>query len=112
MFMVKLDRVYFCISDTLVISVSVSAKFQILHFSSDWRLTMKVGFTFRIFTVFLYVVVATESSTYRAAVYEHAVVLPSERELPVNRSTALENMMKNVEVYMKQAVIAGQQVFI
>jgi hypothetical protein len=39
---------------------------------------MKAGFTFRIFTVFLYVVVATESSTYRAAVYEHAVVLPSE----------------------------------
>lgn len=73
---------------------------------------MKTGFTFMIFTVFLYVVVATESSTYRAAVYEHAVILPSERELPLNRSTALENMMKNVEVYMKQAVIAGQQVFI
>ena len=107
MFMVKLDRLYCLHICYRAISVTC-----LKHISSDWRFKMKVGFTFRIFTVFLYFVAGAESATYRAAVYEHAVILPPEHELPVNRSKALENMMKNVEIYTKQAVIAGQQVFI
>ena len=48
--------------------------------------------------------------SYRAAVYEHAVVLPKERKLPVNRSVALENMMKNIVIYGNQVKLAANQV--
>ncbi|CAG2205197.1 VNN [Mytilus edulis] len=57
----------------------------------------------------LYVVVDSENSTFRAAVYEHAVIIPTERKAWVDRSTALENMMKNFEIYKVQAEIAGKQ---
>ena len=49
-------------------------------------------------------------TTFRAAVYEHAVVLPPSRETPVSRTVALENMMKNLEIYRLQAEIAGSRV--
>lgn len=48
--------------------------------------------------------------TFKAAVYEHAVVLPPNRETKVSRSEALANMMKNLEIYRKQAEIAGSLV--
>lgn len=59
----------------------------------------------------LYIVVDSESSTFRAAVYEHAVIIPTERKAWVDRSTALENMMKNFEIYKVQSEIAGKEVF-
>ena len=52
----------------------------------------------------------TSGRTFRAAVYEHAVVLPPSRETPVSRTVALENMMKNLEIYRLQAQIAGSRV--
>ena len=48
--------------------------------------------------------------TFKAAVYEHAVIFPKEGLLRVDRSTAVFNMMKNVNEYKRQAAIAGEQV--
>ncbi|XP_052083547.1 pantetheinase-like [Mytilus californianus] len=62
-----------------------------------------------VFCSILYIVVNSESSTFRAAVYEHAVIIPTERKAWVHRSTALENMMKNFEIYKVQAEIANKQ---
>lgn len=59
--------------------------------------------------IFTYCGIWAEISFFRAAVYEHAVILPMERELPVKRSTALGNMMKNMEIYSQQAQVASQQ---
>ena len=50
----------------------------------------------------------TEKATYRAAVYSHRPVFPVHGL--VDRSTAVQNMMKNVETYKQQAVLAAQQV--
>ncbi|XP_052790023.1 pantetheinase-like isoform X2 [Mya arenaria] len=47
--------------------------------------------------------------TYMAAVYEHALVLPSRTLVPVSRQTAVENMMVNLRVYQHQAKIAATQ---
>ncbi|XP_012938390.1 vascular non-inflammatory molecule 3-like [Aplysia californica] len=49
---------------------------------------------------------ATE--TYRAAVYEHAVILPAITDTPVTRREALRNMQKNLDVYKLQAIAAKQ----
>lgn len=49
----------------------------------------------------------TPQKTFKAAVYEHAVVLPSERTIAVSRATALANMMRNLETYREQAELAG-----
>ena len=49
-------------------------------------------------------------TTYKAAVYEHAVILPPDPLTPVSRTTALNNMMKNLNIYQKQAEIAAKEV--
>ena len=49
-------------------------------------------------------------TTYKAAVYEQAVILPPDPLTPVSRTTALNNMMKNLNIYQKQAEIAAKEV--
>lgn len=49
-------------------------------------------------------------NTFKGAVYEHHVIMPENTETWVNRSFALENMMKNIYVYQKQAIKAGKEV--
>ena len=49
-------------------------------------------------------------TTYKAAVYEHAVILPPDPLTPVSRTTAVNNMMKNLNIYQKQAEIAAKEV--
>ena len=49
-------------------------------------------------------------NTFRAAVYEHSVVIPLNRIFAVDRRTALKNMMLNLNTYRRQALIASQQV--
>ena len=48
---------------------------------------------------------------FKAAVYEHAVILPSKTVLPVSRKNALENMMKNLNIYRQQTEEAAKQVW-
>lgn len=48
--------------------------------------------------------------TFKAAVYEHAVVTPTDPETIVSRDEALANMMKNLDTYRIQAEIAGNMV--
>ncbi|XP_071180071.1 pantetheinase-like [Mytilus edulis] len=48
-------------------------------------------------------------NTFKGAVYEHHVIMPENTEAWVNRSFALENMMKNIYVYQKQAIKAGKE---
>ena len=51
------------------------------------------------------VVVSTrQSGTYRGAVYEHALILPS--HVAASQEEALEQMMPNLLEYKKQAEIA------
>ena len=49
-------------------------------------------------------------TTFKAAVYEHAVILPPDPLTPVSRTSALNNMMKNLDIYQKQAEIAAKEV--
>ncbi|XP_052074965.1 pantetheinase-like isoform X2 [Mytilus californianus] len=48
-------------------------------------------------------------NTFKGAVYEHHVIMPESTKTWVNRSFALENMMKNINVYQKQAMKAGKE---
>ena len=48
--------------------------------------------------------------TFKAAVYEHFVVLPPNRQTKVSRDVALANMMENLKVYQTQADAAGRMV--
>lgn len=50
---------------------------------------------------------ATRNVPYRAAVYEHVVESPPAKV--VSRDEAVENMMKNIQVYEKQAQIAASK---
>lgn len=59
--------------------------------------------------VFVFYLVDAQKSTFKAAVYEHAVIIPTDKG-PANRSTALKHMMKNIEIYKEQATKAGKQV--
>lgn len=47
--------------------------------------------------------------TYRASVFAHRPLLPSET-FPVSRAIAVKNMMKNVVIYRQQAQHAAKQV--
>ncbi|VDI56530.1 pantetheine hydrolase [Mytilus galloprovincialis] len=47
--------------------------------------------------------------TYKGAVFEHSVIMPENTKEWVNRSYALGNMMKNIDVYQKQAMKAGKE---
>ncbi|XP_076091711.1 pantetheinase-like [Mytilus galloprovincialis] len=58
--------------------------------------------------VFVFYLVDAKKSTFKAAVYEHAVIIPTDKG-PANRSTALKHMMKNIEIYKEQATKAGKQ---
>lgn len=49
--------------------------------------------------------------TFIAAVYEHAVVLPSETEAPVSQDDALLLMNKNIDILEKAIKQAAEQVF-
>ncbi|XP_012934897.1 pantetheinase [Aplysia californica] len=49
------------------------------------------------------------SKTYRAAVYEHDVIVPAKTNTPVTRREALENMQKNLDVYKVQAEAANEK---
>ena len=51
-----------------------------------------------------------DMGTYKAAVYEHAVILPEDTIFPVPRKVALENMMKNLDIYRQQAEAAAKEV--
>ncbi|XP_063420304.1 pantetheinase-like [Mytilus trossulus] len=59
--------------------------------------------------VFVFYLVDAKKSTFKAAVYEHAVIKPTNKEHPANRSTALKDMMKNIDIYKEQATLAGKQ---
>lgn len=48
--------------------------------------------------------------TFKAAVYEHAVILPTYRQTAVPRNAALGNMMKNLLIYQQQAERAAAEV--
>ena len=50
----------------------------------------------------------SQKATYRAAVYSHRPVFPGHGL--VDRSTAVRNVMKNVEIYKQQAILAAKQV--
>lgn len=63
----------------------------------------------------LYFITSTScfsTKTFKGAVYDHVVVLPDNRHERVNRSFALDNMMKNIIVYKEQARLAGTKVCI
>ncbi|KAL5014697.1 hypothetical protein ScPMuIL_008967 [Solemya velum] len=47
--------------------------------------------------------------TFRGAVYEHAIIVPKNALTKVTRQTALDNMMKNLEVYKTQAELANRK---
>ena len=47
---------------------------------------------------------------FKAAVYEHAVIMPENRMVVVNRSQALELMYANLESYAEQVFMAKKQV--
>ena len=47
---------------------------------------------------------------FKAAVYEHAVIMPENRTVVVNRSQALELMYANLELYAEQVFMAKKQV--
>ncbi|XP_010871622.2 biotinidase [Esox lucius] len=47
--------------------------------------------------------------SYVAAIYEHKVILNPEPHVPLSRSDALEHMMRNLEVYERQALRAAEQ---
>ncbi|XP_071180072.1 pantetheinase-like [Mytilus edulis] len=49
------------------------------------------------------------SNKYKGAVFEHSVIMPENTKVWVNRSYALENMMKNIDVYQIQAMKAGKE---
>ena len=51
-----------------------------------------------------------QQRTFKAAVYEHAVILPTYRQTAVPRGVALENMMKNLLIYQQQAERAAAEV--
>ena len=51
-------------------------------------------------------------TTFRAAVYEHAIILPVDRQKVVSRADAVGLMMKNLAVYETQAAEARRQVSI
>lgn len=53
-----------------------------------------------------------DKPTFRAAVYEHAVVLPDVRptNMSVSRAAALQLMMKNLEIYRTQTETAAREV--
>ncbi|XP_041377732.1 pantetheinase-like [Gigantopelta aegis] len=48
-------------------------------------------------------------SKFKAAVYEHKVILPEKSDKPVTRQAALSLMYKNLDVYRTQTEAAGQQ---
>uniref|UniRef100_A0A8C9UU58 CN hydrolase domain-containing protein n=1 Tax=Spermophilus dauricus TaxID=99837 RepID=A0A8C9UU58_SPEDA len=53
--------------------------------------------------------------TFKAAVYEHAVILPSETEIPVSQDDALILMNKNIDILetaIKQAAGQGAQIIV
>lgn len=50
-----------------------------------------------------------QQRTFKAAVYEHAVILPTYRQTAVPRGVALENMMKNLLIYQQQAERAAAE---
>ncbi|OWF44335.1 pantetheinase-like [Mizuhopecten yessoensis] len=52
-----------------------------------------------------------ERATFKAAVYEHAVILSDVRHenASVSRATALRHMMRNLDIYRNQAEIAARQ---
>ncbi|KAM9383747.1 biotinidase [Pholidichthys leucotaenia] len=52
---------------------------------------------------------AVELNSYVAAVYEHRVVLNPEPHIPLSRRDALSHMLKNLDIYEKQAARAAQQ---
>ena len=52
------------------------------------------------------------SDGYKAAVYEHKVVFPSNRTHILSRSEALDVVSANAHVYFAQAKEAGKQVFL
>lgn len=53
--------------------------------------------------------VKSSRRTFKAAVYEHAVILPKDLKFPVSRKVALENMMKNLKIYRYQTEEAAKQ---
>ena len=54
--------------------------------------------------------VKSSRRTFKAAVYEHAVILPQDLIFPVSRKIALDNMMKNLKIYQYQTKEAAKQV--
>ena len=54
--------------------------------------------------------VKSSRRTFKAAVYEHAVILPQDLIFPVSRRIALDNMMKNLKIYQYQTKEATKQV--
>lgn len=58
----------------------------------------------------VYVSYLQAQETYRAGVYAHRVVQPAETIKNVSRNDALENMMKNIEIYSSVASDARDQV--
>ncbi|KAJ7991637.1 hypothetical protein DPEC_G00285960 [Dallia pectoralis] len=47
--------------------------------------------------------------SYVAAVYEHRVILNPEPHVPLSRSAALAHMMRNLQVYEEQALLAAKR---
>ena len=58
----------------------------------------------------VYVSYLQAQETYRAGVYAHRVVQPTETIQNVSRNDALENMMKNIDIYSSVASDARDQV--
>jgi len=58
----------------------------------------------------VYVSYLHAQETYRAGVYAYKVVQPTETIKNVSRNDALENMMKNIEIYSSVASDARDQV--
>ena len=58
----------------------------------------------------VYVSYLQAQETYRAGVYAHRVVQPTETIQNVSRNDALENMLKNIEMYSSVASDARDQV--
>ena len=63
-----------------------------------------------IFLLHLAVSNADMTGQYRAAVIEHAIILPSERNGQVTRDEAKRNLWKNLEIYQKYTEDAAKQV--
>ena len=64
-----------------------------------------------ILTVSCVAILIDNGLSYKAAVYEHAVIFPAAR-VDMNRSEALEHMKKNLLVYTEQCSQASKQVFV